>query len=414
MEYDNKTIMILGAGQLQVPILQRAIEKGLRVVVVSPSLEQPGIKYADAVVQLDVKDEKGILDAAREYHIDGITTDQTDLPVRTAAFVAEQMGLPGIGYDMGCLFTDKYRQRSKCQELGLFTPKFLKVHTAEEAMDFYKTCRSEIIMKPVDSQASHGVTKISREDQIMEAFCDAKEYSRTGEVIVEEFIEGTEFPVDSYVENGECKLLAIGQYHPFEIDGVFSSYNTLYPAKQEKDVIDLLTRTNKLLVEGFGLKNGRTHGEYIVSNGRVALVEIGARGGGSFFSSNNVRYISGFSTEDYLIDTALGITRDTWFISDERHKVSCTLFFYLPECGVVEKTDGIRDVLSLEYIRRNNLDQIYCGLETHPVVDKGARYFMIVVAESYEQLEERIKYIRKTLKIETRTNNGELRLPIWK
>ena len=413
MKANRKTIMILGAGQLQVPILQKAQERNYRIIVVSPSTDQPGCMYADAIVPYDVKDEERILKAAIEYKIDGITTDQTDLPVRTAAYVSDKMGLPGIGYDMGCLFTDKYKQRLKCRELGLYTPKFSMVHSVDEVKDFFDGCEHAIIMKPTDSQASHGVTKITSRDQLREAFDEAVGYGRTGDVLVEEFIDGLEFPVDSYVEDGKCKLLAIGQYHPFNLEGVFSSYNSLYPAKVKEDILYLLETTNKQLVEGFGLKNGRTHAEYIVNNGKAALVEIGARGGGSFFSSNNIRYVSGFCSEDYLLDLALGIKRDSWFLSDERHNVSCTLFFYLPGNGRVESTEGIDEVLGLDYIRRNNLDQIHYGQKTHPVIDKGARYFMIVVAESYEQLDQRINHIRATLKIRTKLKTGEELLPIW-
>ncbi len=410
--YENKTLMILGAGQLQVPIIQRAKEKGLRVVVVSPGDDDPGFAYADAVVPLDVKDEEGVLRAAITHKIDGITTDQTDLPVRTAAYVAEKMGLSGIGYEAGCLFTDKFKQRQRCKELGLPTPKFANVRTIAEAEEFFEGNGAPIIMKPADSQASHGVSKIVSLSQIEECFQDAVKYSRTGTVLVEQWIEGTEFPADSYVSNGVCNLLAIGQYHPFSIEGVFSSCNTVWPANQSCEVLELIRDTNKKIVEGFGLKQGRTHGEYIVSNGKCYLIEIGARGGGSFFSSDDIRYTTGFNSEDYLIDIALGLLEGELFGEKTRYACCSTLFFYLPE-GIVENINGLDKIMSMEFVKRNNLDQIQIGMQTKPIIDKGARYFMIVTANSYDQLDEHIDIIRKTLQITTLTKEQSHELPVW-
>ncbi len=411
-KYENKTLMILGAGQLQVPIIQRAKEKGLKVIVVSPGVDEPGFAYADIVVALDVKDEQGILRAAVAHKIDGITTDQTDLPVRTAAYVAEKMGLPGIGYDIGCLFTDKVKQRQRCRELGLPTPEFANVRTVAEAEAFFIRNGTSIIIKPADSQASHGVSKIVALSQIEACFHEAAKYSRMGTVLVEQWIEGTEFPADSYVSDGVCNLLTIGQYHPFSIEGVFSSYNTVWPANQPREVLELIRDTNKKIVEGFGLKQGRTHGEYIVSNGKCYLVEIGARGGGSFFSSDDIRYTTGFNSEDYLIDTALGLPTDELFGEKQRYTCCSTLFFYLPE-GTVESIDGLEKVKSLDFVKRNNLDQIEIGMHTRPIIDKGARYFMIVTADSYEQLDEHIGIIRQTLRIVTLTKDQLHALPVW-
>lgn len=177
---NKQTIMILGAGQLQVPILQRARERGYRIIVVSPDKKQPGIRYADEVVELDVRDEKNILDAAIKYKIDGITTDQTDLPVRTAAYVAENMGLPGIGYDVGCLFTDKFKMREKSRYLGILSPRYKLTHSLEQALNAIDQIGLPAIIKPIDSQASHGVSKVNSIDDLIQNYGDAASFSRVG------------------------------------------------------------------------------------------------------------------------------------------------------------------------------------------------------------------------------------------
>jgi carbamoyl-phosphate synthase large subunit len=416
MDYKNKKIMILGAGTLQVPLLKRAKEKGLFVIVVSPSLKQPGIEYADDVIQLDVRDEEGILKAAEKYGIDGITTDQTDLPVRTAAYVSEHLGLPGIGYKLGCLFTDKYLMREECMKLGLPTPRYKLINDIKDAFDFFHDLDNLAILKPSDSQSSNGVVKITNESQIEKAVNDAKKFTRSGRMIMEEWIEGEEFPVDSYVVDGKCHLLSIGKYHPFENKEIPTqcSYKTVFPADITEGIRKVIADTNKKIVEGFGLPFGRTHAEYIVSGDKAYLVEIGARGGGSFFSSDNIRYVTGFRTEDFLIDAALGANNQLELEDEsERSFCCCTLFFCLPENGVIVSIEGKESVLSMSFVHRNMLNSIHVGYRTAPIENKGSRFNIVVTADSYGQLEDRIEWIRRTLKIQTRLKNGDIEQPIW-
>lgn len=410
----SKTIMILGAGQLQVPLLQRAKERGLRIIVVSPDRNQPGIPYADAVVELDVRDEEGILAAAKAHQIDGVTTDQTDLPVRTAAFVAEKMGLPGIGYDMGCLFTDKYQMRKKCDELGLRNQRYALVYTEAEAVDALKEIGYPAIIKPIDSQASHGVTKITSAEHLDDSIRRALSYSRDSGVLIEQFIEGEEFSVDSYLLDGKCTVMAAGHYHPFSIKMANASYETEFPPEVSESTMSLILNFNKKVNEGFGLVIGRTHAEYIISGDECYLIEIGARGGGAFFSSDNVRYISGVSTEDYLLDYALGdeivLHCDTSLMCGS----CCTLFFFLPENCTVVSIEGLDKINKLPFIRRNNLYQFSKDMRTSDIEDKSARGFMVVTADNYEQLRQRVGIIRNTLQIMSRNDNGELLPIIWK
>ena len=68
----------------------------------------------------------------------------------------------------------------------------------------------------------------------------------------------------------------------------------------------------------------------------------------------------------------------------------------------------------MEFIRRNNLEQIHVGMKTAPLIDKGARYFIVVVAESPEQRKERVLEIQEKLRVITKNNQGDYLLPIWK
>ena len=117
----KKTILILGANTLQMPLIEKANSMGMNTLVVSPFCDEPGHSISTFSEYFDIADQVEILKIARKYGVCGIITDQTDIPVRTVAYVAEKLGLPGIGYETAKLFTDKFLMREKCKDLGIRT-----------------------------------------------------------------------------------------------------------------------------------------------------------------------------------------------------------------------------------------------------------------------------------------------------
>ena len=111
-------ILIIGAGDFQLPLVQRA-SLSYNVLLAAPVISDAFKPYISDSLLIDVRDKEGILDYAGEHSICGVITDQTDIAVRSVAYVAQELGLPGIGYETGCLFTDKSLMRARMAELGI-------------------------------------------------------------------------------------------------------------------------------------------------------------------------------------------------------------------------------------------------------------------------------------------------------
>ena len=407
-----KKLMIVGAGVYQVPIIEKAKRRGLYTIAISPYGDYPGLKVADKTYDLDVRDEEGILQAAIRENIDGITTDQTDMAMRSVAYVAEKLGLPGIGYECAKLFTDKYAMRRKSEELGLPSIKCAEVDSYESAEEFFTSLGTPVILKPVDNQGSRGVCRVDNLTELKEAFAEAQKYSPSGNIIIEQFIEGDEFEVDSVVIDGQEHTLMYGDIVLFDIPNVFSSCTRMYPSCRDPEVVERLLKLNKDTIEGFGLKCGLTHSEYIADrSGQPFLIEAAARGGGAFVSSDITLLQTGLDTSEYLIDMALGEPINTDAIGSQLCHCG-TLSFYLPE-GTVVKADGIKEALDLDFVTASLLGEISVGMKTEPFSDKTARYISVLKADSREKLEENYRRFRNTLDIEVETPNG-IEGPIWK
>ncbi|HSR13588.1 MAG TPA: hypothetical protein VLS90_19225 [Thermodesulfobacteriota bacterium] len=157
----KEKLMILGAGKFQVPIIEEAKRMGFETIVVSIPGAYPGLRLGDRSYRVDVREKETVLEIARKERITGVVTDQTDWPVTTVAYVAEKMGLPGIGYECALRITDKRRCREHCREKGFPIPAFHQASCLEEARKQAQDLRLPLVVKPVDSTAARGVAKVN-------------------------------------------------------------------------------------------------------------------------------------------------------------------------------------------------------------------------------------------------------------
>ena len=180
-----KKVMLLGAGEGQVPFLKICKEKDCYVIAVSIKGDYPCFKLADKSYYIDTRDKERILEVAQMEQIDAIITDQTDVSVPSVAYVAEKMGLRGIGYETALKFTDKYEMRKAAKEAGIGIPEFDRAYTADEAIVISERLGFPLIIKPTDGSGSRGVTKINNRKELIDAFLETQCYSGTGAVIME-------------------------------------------------------------------------------------------------------------------------------------------------------------------------------------------------------------------------------------
>ena len=189
-------VMVVAGGEWQCPIVKTAKAMGHYVICTNLYEDSPAFQYSDIGEIADVLDKKRNLEIAQKYKPDAILTDQSDIAVSTVAYVAEKLGLKGIGVNKANLFSNKFLMRQFCEKNGFPYPKYQLCHTYEEAEIFFKTLQKAII-KPLDSQSSRGVYVIRTLDQLRKHFEDTLQFSNTEKaILIEQYIEGKEFTVD--------------------------------------------------------------------------------------------------------------------------------------------------------------------------------------------------------------------------
>lgn len=400
-----KKAMILGAAAGQIPFIKICKEFNAYVIVVSRKGNYPGFEYADECLYLDTTDKEGILEAAKEKDIDAILTDQTDVSVPTVAYVAEKLGLRGIGTDVAEKFTDKYAMRKAAKDIGVGVPDFCEASTYEEAEKAIYKIGFPVIVKPVDSSGSRGITKICDDTIIDFAINDAFKNSNTNRIIVEKFIVGREFLVNGFGLNYKYRNLDIGIKEYFDLDGRYVSKMCMftsadaYELPEEKAILE----TNEKLVKGLNLPFGITHAEYIYSyeEEKVYLVEIAARGGGVFLSSDLTPRASGVNTNKIIIDYALnGTVIDIDNIVLDKKTTAFRCFELAP--GKICEVLNVKETENIPGVFKVDVDDLRIGTEIHELVDDSEKKGpVLIVGNNMSECYDILNKVENTLQVYT-------------
>ncbi|MBD5538125.1 MAG: ATP-grasp domain-containing protein [Lachnospiraceae bacterium] len=401
---DRETVIVLSGTKWQIPLVKKLKEKGCRVVVFNLLPDSPAFPYADDYRIVDILNHEACLKAAAEYFPSAFMSDECDIAVPSVAYLSEKMGFISIGREMGELYTNKYKMRVFGKEHAFDTPTFYKCGEMDEAIRLFRAFGGKMIMKPMDANSSRGVYSIACEKDIVEHFADTIRFSKIEKcVLLEEYIEGTEFTVDGIkTEKGHISLAISEKRHYAYNENIACSLYFSY--QNDRFDYDRLRSINDRFVELSGLPFGLTHAEYKYKDGRFYLIEIGARGGGNLISASIVPLITGVDTYDYLIDKTLGrICKEEIFVSEEYRERCAILQFF--DVGSAEGI--VKEIRGEEYLSKNkNIVEyaIYCkvGDKIVNAADDSKRIgFYIAYGENRQELETVIRETESVFQIIT-------------
>lgn len=399
-----KRIMIIAGGNWQVPLIKKAKELGYEVLNTNLYEDSIGFQYADYSVTANVLDIDKNLEAAQEYNVDAVLTDQSDIAVPTVAYVAENMGCVTIGQSLAKLFTNKYEMREFCQEKGFKVPEYKLCESIEEAEAFIGQLGKKVIIKPLDSQSSRGVFVIEEKEALKDTFHIAQSYTKDKKhVLVERYIQGTEFTIDGVMTSTGHYSTAISEkshfeYNPSIARRLFFSYDNA------KFDYEKLRNVNDRLIESTGLPFGLTHAEYKYEDGEFYLIEMAARGGGTKISSHIAPYISGIDTYQYLIQTAAGELNEQIinYSEIEKYKNRCAVLEFLDiesNGKKIKEIQGEDEIKNMKGVIDFGLE-FTCGDVVGRAEDDRSRAgYFIICADTRDEVETISNQIKERLKI---------------
>jgi len=392
-----KRLLVVGGGDWQVPIVQKAKSMGLWVLNTNLYENSPAFKFSDVCCVADVLDKEKNLACAERFKINAVITDQSDIAVNTVSFVAENLGLPGIGSEISSLFTNKHLMRIFCKEHDYPIPEFRLCNCYAEVCDFLKTYGFPVVIKPPANQSSRGVVKLTSMEGAVQAYSLAQSYSSNGSVLVEQYIGGVELTVDG------IKLNLGGHY------SLATSCKTHYPHNemvanrlwfsQSHPNIDYgeLHMQHNQMIEDMRLPFGLTHAEYKYYEGRFYLIEVAARGGGTRISSDIVPLMSGIDSSSLLVRMALGE-----LVKEIRpvFNTGCAVLDFLDfKPGTVSSVSGIEEARNIDGIVGLEVNLDAGNVILPPSDDRSRHGYFIATAASPEKLNSLVAEIRNLIQV---------------
>lgn len=304
-----KTLMSLGGNYFQMTVVKAAKRLGgIHVIDVDYLENNPAHKYADEYCNISTLDREAVLELAREKKIDGIVSYASDVSASTAAYVAEKLSLPGNPWDTVDIMSHKDRFRPFLKEKGFRVPEFQMVETEEEAARFFERIQGEILLKPVHASGSKGVSKISRSDQIAEAFQDAKKYSQGLHLIAEQFIQRKNYQIagDAFVSDGKIVFWGLANEHFNNNCNPLVPIGESFPANLSEEMRDKAREEVQRALHELGYKNGAVNLDFMFDeNGEVWIIELGPRNGGNLIT-DAIKEACGTDLAEYTVKAALG------------------------------------------------------------------------------------------------------------
>jgi len=304
-----KKVLMLGGSHFQVPSIKTAKEMGYYVITCDYLPSNPGHKYADEYHNVSTTDKEAVLKLAKELKIDGIVCYASDPAASTAAYVSEQMGFPTNPYKSVEILSNKDLFRNFLAENNFSVPKAKGYSSIENAKKDFCSFKMPVMIKPVDSSGSKGVSKIDSIKLLEEKAKYALEFSRAKRFIIEEYVEkyGYQIAGDGFSVNGKLVFRCFANEHfdissnnPFVPIGESWPYNM--PERIHQKVHNEIQRLLTLL----GMKTGAYNFDIrIDKDENIYLMEIGPRNGGNLIPQV-IKYATGVDMVYYTIKAAMG------------------------------------------------------------------------------------------------------------
>lgn len=308
----KERLMILGAGVMQGPAIRAAGGLGLESVVVDGDRDAPCAAGADMFLHIDLKDKERIAELALRLKaegggrgLSGVMTAGTDFSA-TVAWVAEQAGLPGIPYEAALNASDKGRMRTCFMKAGVPSPRFFVVERGNYGGKPPEPPFSyPVVVKPVDNMGSRGCKRADNGTELAAALDEAIVFSRSGRVIVEEYMDGPEYSVDAIVYDGAITVCGLADRHIY-FPPYFIEMGHTMPALLDSGTAAALLETFKAGVRSLGLSLGAAKGDIKLTAKGPMVGEIAARLSGGYMSGWTYPYSSGAEPVKAAILAALG------------------------------------------------------------------------------------------------------------
>ena len=398
------TVLFVGAGRHQRRAIEQARARGLRVAAVDRNRDAPGLAAADVAEVVDFADVGAVVAAGHRAGADGVLTVSADRAVPVVAAVAEELRLPGIGFDTARLLTHKRAMRETLGRAGLPQPPFAALRSAADVDAALAAVPFPAVLKPVDSGGQRAVFRIESREELERDLPEAIAESPTVEALLEAFVPGIELNGIVVARGGEPAVITLSdRLRPPGI-GFGVGWIHVYPPSLPPAQVAVAERVAADAVRALGLRDAIAFPQLIASpDGSVAVVEVAARIPGGQMA-DLVRHAVGVDLVEVALRQALGEDApDGVALPQFRQPLAIRFFTASPgplPTGRVTRIGTLDRVLAAEGVVQADT-YLQLGETIRPVRRDGDRRgYVIAVADAPEEALRRAEHAATLLEVE--------------
>jgi biotin carboxylase len=298
----RKRLLIMGGMQVSCEIVRKAQEMGIYTIVADyyPVDKSPAKKIADKAIEISVTDVDAVVKAIMEEKADGVFVGFNDMLLPYYAEICEKAGLPCYGTkEQFEMLINKDRYKALCRQFGIPT---IPEYSIEDDIIEYP-----VLVKPVDSSGSRGITICHSQEELKVAIEKGRKASKTGRVLIEKYMDGREVTVFWTFQNGNYYLSALGNRHVKHNQGmdiipmpVGYTFPSVFLSKYREEVEENCKR----MFRHIGLKDGMMFMQCKVENGTCYVYDLGFRLTGSL-EYKILERVCGYNPLEMMIQYAL-------------------------------------------------------------------------------------------------------------
>jgi biotin carboxylase len=356
------SLLVVGAGPLQVPAIHEARALGIRTIAVDGNASAVGLTLCDVPYVADILDADAVSAIAESENIDGVMTLCTDAAVSTVAEVGQRMGLPVLSSEAAARATDKRLMREAFAESGAPSPNTCLIHSLSEAQSAAEACGYPAVLKIGRGSGSRGVYRIDDAAAVEKAYAGCRAWQKEGMLLLEEWVAGDEVSVEGYCTDQDCSIIAITDKFLFPgvspVEVGHCQPSTHAPLREHQ-----IYSSVQAGVKALDLTWCAFHAEVKVSTRGAQLIEIGARLGGDRISTHLTPLSTGVNLVRVAILLSLGERPSSprlW------HRAACVRYFDVQRAGTLRGVHGLRRLYEIP-----GVEVIYPASERDGILRQG-------------------------------------------
>ncbi len=390
MKENKKKLLILGATNNEIAIVNKALSLGLYTIVTDNHIDwsqAPAKEYADEAWNISWSDIDTLAQKSRDVGVDGVMAGFSEFRVEKMVKLCEALGLPCyINEEQLEITRNKIQFKNWCAKFGI---PVVKEYSVDD-----KDIRFPVIIKPVDRAGGIGVNVAYSRQEMVDYYNRALELSPTGNVIIEEFIDnGTKFDCYYVINNSQVRLLCTTDtimYSGFDKGFETIQKAWIYPSKHEKDFIKVYHPRFIRMIESLKMENGYTSISCFYRDNECLVFEAGFRltGGQSF---NYQKAVSGTDYLESMICYSLGLPVKNYdFQSSPEQAV--TFHYY----GIADKEETINTLPNMREIKNyKDLISVVPHVLIGQRIEPNKLFKMISCTFLYKDLKKAVKLINE-------------------